>query len=241
MASKTLVIALVVLVAAAVTVTYVLRNNAWRPGANLVAVNVTRTPFRHVVVIILENWSFDSIFGTYPFGYYKPVINNVTLSLMRPEPIDLGTRVPVSPNASQGFMGITYINSTTPRGDPGHSDRALHVDWNWGEDNGWVAGSGAYSLHFIDYNQVPLLWDYAELYVLAEDYFSPQLDPTEPNRLAYLTGYPVPIHDDGNHYDQLDFSDTILYQLSRSNVTWGYYAWLNSRIRRCRLTAACPT
>jgi len=43
----------------------------------------TKTPIKHIIVIMLENYAFDAIYGTYPFGY-PPIVNNITLSLMRP-------------------------------------------------------------------------------------------------------------------------------------------------------------
>ncbi len=47
---------------------------------------------------------------------------------------------------------------------------------------------------YLSYEQVPpLLWDYAEEYVLADNYFSPDLATTTPNRISYLVGYPVPM------------------------------------------------
>nr|WP_256202763.1 alkaline phosphatase family protein [Sulfuracidifex tepidarius] len=53
----------------------------------------TATPIKHVVIIILENHSFDNLFGTYPFG--NPLIkDNITCSLMRPVGLNLSTSVP---------------------------------------------------------------------------------------------------------------------------------------------------
>lgn len=43
----------------------------------------TATPIKHVIFIELENHAFDSIYGTYPFGY-PVIINNITMSVMRP-------------------------------------------------------------------------------------------------------------------------------------------------------------
>lgn len=38
---------------------------------------------KHVVETIEENQAFDTIFGTYPYGY-TPIINNITNSVMKP-------------------------------------------------------------------------------------------------------------------------------------------------------------
>jgi Phospholipase C len=52
----------------------------------------TATPIRHVVIIILENHAFDNIYGTYPFGV-PPIINNITLSLVRPVGLNLSIMI----------------------------------------------------------------------------------------------------------------------------------------------------
>ena len=53
--------------------------------------------------------------------------------------------------------------------------------------DGFVNGSGFQSLAYISYQQAPLLWDYAEEYVLFDNFFSPTLSVTVPNRIAYIT------------------------------------------------------
>ena len=60
----------------------------------------TATPIRHVVIIILENHSFDNIYGAYPFGV-PPIINNITLSLARPLGLNL---LIITPYAKEGWI-----------------------------------------------------------------------------------------------------------------------------------------
>ncbi|NON63357.1 alkaline phosphatase family protein, partial [Acidianus sp. RZ1] len=123
----------------------------------------TLTPIKHVVIIILENHSFDNIFGTYPFGI-PSVKNNVTCSLMRPVGIPENASLPINPyNTSEGYSHPYYAKSVILQ-DPREGYEYYHEDWNFGNMNGFITGSGYQSLAFVSYEQVPLLWDYAEEY-----------------------------------------------------------------------------
>ncbi|ARM74630.1 alkaline phosphatase family protein [Acidianus manzaensis] len=182
----------------------------------------TSTPIKHVVIIILENHSFDNIFGTYPFGTPE-IINNITESVMRPVGLNISSDIPKNPsNLSEGVLHPYYANSIFLR-DPTEGYTPYHIDWNNGSMNGFVEGSGTQSLAYLSYEQVPLLWDYAEEYTLADNYFSPVLAPTQPNRVAYLTGYPTSVIGDNFVSSVIPFKYTILYQLSENGVSWAYF------------------
>ncbi|WP_338602529.1 alkaline phosphatase family protein [Sulfolobus tengchongensis] len=178
----------------------------------------TTTPIKHVVIIILENHSFDNLFGTYPFGN-PPIYNNITESVMRPVGINFSIRLPTT---NGKYVGVFYANNVILQ-DPTEGFNAYHEDWNFGLMNGFVKGSGVQSLAYVSYQQVPLLWDYAEEYVLADDYFSPSLEATQPNRVNYLIGFPSNITSDSFITNVLPFTDTIMYQLSQYNISWGYF------------------
>ncbi|BBG23612.1 hypothetical protein IC006_0900 [Sulfuracidifex tepidarius] len=177
----------------------------------------TATPIKHVVIIILENHSFDNLFGTYPFG--NPLIkDNITCSLMRPVGLNLSTSVP---NGNGGY--VKPYHGSIILTDPVEGFKPYHKDWNFGLMNGFVEGSGIQSMAYVTNAQVPLLWDYAEEYVLADDYFSPVLESTQPNRLAYLTGFSTNVTGDGFVSGVIPFCDTIMYQLSNDGVSWAYF------------------
>jgi phospholipase C len=182
----------------------------------------TATPIKHVVIIILENHAFDNLFGTYPFGN-PPIYSNITESLMRPLGLNLSVIIPYNPdNVSKGGMKPYYANSVI-LADPTEGYTAYHTDWNRGTMNGFILGSGKQSLAYVSYKQVPLLWDYAEEYVLSDNYFSPVLISTQPNRVAYLTGYPTKILGDGFVSSAIPFQNTIMYQLSEYGISWAYF------------------
>ncbi|BCU68089.1 hypothetical protein HS7_15260 [Sulfolobales archaeon HS-7] len=174
---------------------------------------ITETPFKHIVIFILENHAFDNVFGTYPFGY--PLIKNgITCSVSRPVGL-FNQTLPNDLNLEQAKSVILK--------DPIEGYLPYHKDWNLGLMNGFAEYSGAQSQVFLSYQQVPLLWDYAEEYTLADDYFSPVLSVTQANRLAYLTGYPTGVENDSNLNSAINISDTVMYQLSENNISWTYF------------------
>jgi Phospholipase C len=77
---------------------------------------------------------------------------------------------------------------------------------------------------YFSYQQVGILWDYAEEYVLADNYYAPVLGLTEPNRVAYLTGAPPDFFTDSAS-NVIPINQTIFYQLSSHNISWGYFVY----------------
>lgn len=194
----------------------------------------TTTPIKHVIFIIEENHSFDNLFGTYPFGY-PPIINNITLSLMRPyglytspEQLNKPTLNYISvPNVPfLPFLGVShpYYADAYSTVNPYEGWSAYHGDYWFGKPMGFVYYSGPQSMAFFSYQQAFILWDYAEEYVLADNFFAPVMGLTEPNRIAYLIGNPPPFYSD-EASDIVPFNQSIMYQLSEYNISWAYFVY----------------
>ncbi|BDR91138.1 hypothetical protein Vsou_02310 [Vulcanisaeta souniana JCM 11219] len=211
--NRAILIAIIVLVSLAIALLALIPHihHPARPGTSTAFTvgytSATATPIKHVVIIILENHAFDNIYGLYPFGT-PPILNNITLSVMRP----LGI------NATG--VKLRYADSVILE-DPWEGYLNYHVDWDFGAMDGFVRGSGPQSMVYLSYEQVPLLWDYAEEYVLTDNFFSPDLATTTPNRISYLVGYPVPMF--GSSKCVVTFNQTILYQLTEYNISWAYF------------------
>ncbi|BFH73981.1 hypothetical protein SJAV_19250 [Sulfurisphaera javensis] len=197
----------------------------------------TATPIKHVIIIIEENHSFDNLFGTYPFGW-PPIVNNITLSVMWPEGLYQnytqleeskdGTLTWISvPNIPWlPFAGVShpYYANAYDTVDPYEGWSAYHGDYWFGKPLGFVYYSGPQSMAYFSYQQAWILWDYAEEYVLADNYFAPVLGLTEPNRVAYLTGFPPNFYSD-EASEVIPYNETIFYQLSSHNISWGYFVY----------------
>ena len=126
------------------------------------------------------------------------------------------------------FLGYShpYYTDAYSTADLYEGWNAYHGDYWFGEPTGFVYYSGPQSMAYFSYQQAWILWDYAEEYVLADNYFAPVLGLTEPNRVAYLTGFPPDFYSDEVSC-AIPYNETIFYQLSLHNVSWGYYViWL---------------
>ncbi len=215
--NRAILIAIIVLVSLAIALLALIPphiHHPARPGTSTAFTvgytSATATPIKHVVIIILENHAFDNIYGLYPPFGTPPILNNITLSVMRP---------PLGINATG--VKLRYADSVILE-DPWEGYLNYHVDWDFGAMDGFVrGGSGPQSMVYLSYEQVPLLWDYAEEYVLTDNFFSPDLATTTPNRISYLVGYPVPMF--GSSKCVVTFNQTILYQLTEYNISWAYF------------------
>ena len=121
----------------------------------LTTVTLCQTPIQHVVIIMLENRSFDHLFGTYPGA------NGATKGTMSTGAVVPLTHAPDSTkNADHGWAGSILAI------DNGKMDK---FDLNFG-----CKPPGSYTICYSQYWQsdIPNLWAYAQHYVLADNFFS---------------------------------------------------------------------
>jgi phospholipase C len=141
---------------------------------------------KHIVVIYLENRSFDNLYGSFPganglanagdagkqvdkdgkpYDTLPPVMNT---NLKPPKPDSrFPTDLPNAPFSADVYAGI---NQTT--GDLVHRFYQEQLQINDGKMNKFIAWSDAGSLVMSTYDgsRMPL-WDYAKKYVLADNFF----------------------------------------------------------------------
>jgi phospholipase C len=121
----------------------------------------TRTPIKHVVFVVKENRTFDSLFGTFPGA------NGVSFG------VDQGSRRPL----------IRGTDGRLPSDIPHCYSCAIQA-WDHGKMDGFdqpPTGKWAYSqLHR---SQLPNYWHWAQRNVLFDDFFSSAWGPSFPNHL----------------------------------------------------------
>lgn len=179
----------------------------------------TLTPIKHVVEIVMENHAFDNLFGVYPFinGFQGGNPYNLTV------PVNL-----LSLKNSTILNELKQIpNGTYTSQNPVEGYVAYHGDWNNGLMNGFVNYSGPQSMNYYTSAQVSPLWDLAEQYALADNFFASSLTETTPNRLYNLAGYSPVINDYGPP-PYIAFKSTIFGELNGYNIPWGYYDYNSS-------------
>ena len=171
----------------------------------------TATPIKHVVIVMLENHSFDNIFGLYP-NMNRSEPGSVMGSLQVPDDV-LGVPRGVS---------LTQVpNGTYSTANPVES--VYPLDWNNGKMDGFAANSGSQSMTYFSSSQLAVEWDWAEQYAIADRYFASCLCETNPNRLYSLAGYGAGLSDDSGPPPYVPVNQSIFGELNRYGVSWGYY------------------
>ncbi|PYM07873.1 MAG: acid phosphatase [Candidatus Rokuibacteriota bacterium] len=143
-------------------------------------------PIDHIIVLLLENRSFDHLFGTYPgatgLGEYsgkQADPGGVTYPTL-PQPIGRGTepdpRFPADlPNAP--FAMLRFVGPYDQTGIPVHTFYHMQRQYGAGADGTpmgkWVAEgtSGGASMGYFDRAASPVQWRLADEFVLLDHYF----------------------------------------------------------------------
>ena len=121
----------------------------------------TKTPIKHVVFLILENRSFDNIFGRFPGA------NGTTTGM------DHGTERPLTEAPLQRAHDIPHCyNCNVASINGGLMDGFNQTD-----------NADLYAYTQFRPGQIPQFWNLAERYVLADNFFASAVGPSFPNHM----------------------------------------------------------
>jgi phospholipase C/LysM repeat protein len=154
-----------------------------------------RNKIQHVVVIMQENRSFDSYFGTYPGAEGLPRTEDGEFTVCVPNPRTGGCDKP--------YHDPALINSGGP-----HSSTASTADINGGKMDGFIATAESRSrgcaakyalfcspytppdvMGFHDAREIPNYWTYAQQFVLQDHMFASTLSWSLPAHLFTVSGW----------------------------------------------------
>jgi phospholipase C len=199
---------------------------------------------RHVIVIMQENRSFDTYFGTYPGANGIPMANGQP-SVCVPDP------------ATGGCDRPFHTNQDRTSGGP-HGEANATADINAGRMDGFVAqaerarkgcanpldpacsSAGTPDvMGYLDSREIPNYWTYARDFVLQDAMFEPNASWSLPAHLFTVSGWSATCSDPGDpmtctsNIDQpglprpgnpTPFAWTDLtYLLHQHGVAWAYY------------------
>jgi phospholipase C len=133
-----------------------------------------RSGLDHVVVVMMENRSFDHFLGWLPRADGKQAGLTFTDAAGAPH-----QTFALAPD----FQGCAHP-------DPDHSYDGGRVEWNNGACDGWLrAGDNdVYSIGYYRQQDLPFLGKAAPAFTVCDRYFAPILAPTFPNRFYSLSG-----------------------------------------------------
>jgi phospholipase C len=133
----------------------------------------------HIVVLMMENHSFDNLLGMVPLQV--PGRRSVDGFRFRH-----GKPVNANPDASGNPVPAAHASSPCQlSGEPSQSWNASHQAYDNGRNDGFVTGSAPIAMRFWDRRDIPFTYSLVEHFPLGERYFCSVLGQTFPNR-SYL-------------------------------------------------------
>ncbi len=171
----------------------------------------TVTPIKHVVIVMMENHSFDNLFGLYP-----------TLNRTDPGTLLGALQKPDDVLSAPKGLGLSQVpNGTYFTANP--NEDVYQRDWNGGKMDGFATYGGSQAMTYFGPSQLAVEWDWAEEYSIADRYFSSCLCMTNPNRLYSLAGQGNGLTNDAGPPPYLPANESIFAELNSYGVSWGYY------------------
>jgi phospholipase C len=125
----------------------------------------TKTPIKHVIYLMLENRSFDNLFGRFPG------VNGATTGVYQ------GREVPL-------MNCPDWLPSDLP-----HDRHSAVANFANGTNSGFGLGPYAtWSFSQFDGHQIPAYWRWAKDYAISDNFFASALAPSFPNHLYFVAG-----------------------------------------------------
>ena len=146
------------------------------PFPHLPAGTASMPEIRNIVVLMMENHSFDNLLGMVPYqvkGRHR--VDGLTRRHHR--------IVNFNPDATGNRVFATHGSSPCQlSGEPSQSWNASHESYDGGRNDGFVKGSAPIAMTFWDKSDLPFTYSLAEHFPIGERYFSSVLAQTYPNR-----------------------------------------------------------
>jgi phospholipase C len=192
------------------------------------------TPIQHVVVITMENHSFDSLFGTYPGANGLPTDAAGNFTTYNIDPVT-------------GQKVYPYVNTSDYQIGGPHEAMNATTDIGGGLMDGFIQSArNAYPtlpqtdvMGYYDASVAPNYWSWAEHYVLCDNFFTSSLSWSLPSHLELISAWSA-ISPDSNPMDSYSSNSPgdpnggpptkplyawtdITYLLDQAGVSWGWF------------------
>jgi phospholipase C len=189
-----------------------------RPFPHLPAGTPSMPEIEHIVVLIMENHSFDNLLGMVP--YQVPGRQSVD---------GLTRRHGQLQNFNRDLHGhrVYAQHAGSPcqlRKLPTQSWNASHQSCDSGRNDGFVRASGPVAMRFWDKRDLPFTYSLVEQFPIGERFFCSTLAQTFPNRRFFFTGTASgTIATNGSTYSIPAVNGTIWDRLDAHRINWGIY------------------
>jgi phospholipase C len=172
-------------------------------------------PIDHVLVVMMENRSFDSYYAHLP-QYGQPDVEVPPAGWS-------------NPNASGAAVMPTHDTTQYCFEDTDHSWNGSHREWNNGANDGFVVENdpnGERALFYYDQTDIPFYYSLSNTFAIADHYFCSLLGPTNPNRFFAMAATSF-----GHTYNAPYVADSVAHpvnqiflEMDRAGFDWMNYA-----------------
>lgn len=187
------------------------------PRPSTVTPQLLRDRIDTVVVLMLENRSFDHVFGALSLEEGRTDVDGLTLQMTNPR----ADGSLVSPSRADVDCVL----------DPPHGWDASHRQWNDGRNDGFVLehearhgpAEGHRAMSYYDRAGLPVFYALADEYALCQRWFCSVMGPTWPNRFYALAATSTGLQ--RNEFPSIEYP-TILDRVDLArhlSLTWGDY------------------
>jgi phospholipase C len=136
----------------------------------------------HIVVLMMENHSFDNVLGMVPHQVPgRAAVDGLRLRHGRP----------VNSNPAGNGNRVFAQRATSPcqlSGEPSQTWNASHEAWDNGLNDGFVKASAPIAMRFWDKHDLPFTYSLVEHFPIGERHFCSVLGQTWPNRSYLFAG-----------------------------------------------------
>ena len=188
------------------------------PFPHLPAGHTSMPKIEHVVVLMMENHSFDNLLGMVPYQVPgRELVDGLTRRKGKFTNVN---------RDSQGHRVFASSASSPCQLDklPTQTWNASHQAYADGRNNGFVKASGPIAMRFWDKHDLPFTYSLVKHFPIGERYFCSVLAQTWPNRRYLFAGTSSGAVDDKS--DALltpAANGTIFDRLDQHHVDWGVY------------------
>jgi phospholipase C len=150
------------------------------------------TKIRHVIIVMQENRSFDSYFGTYPGADGLPLQNGLPRECV-PDPANQTCIYPYHDPADRNIGGPHTARDATADIDGGNMDgfvsQALHASATCRNLQDPTCAGGTDVMGYHDDREIPNYWAYAQNFVLQDRLFEPAASWSLPTHLFMVSAW----------------------------------------------------
>jgi phospholipase C len=173
----------------------------------------------HIVVLMMENHSFDNLLGMVPHQVAgRAAVDGLTLR---------GDGTLANVNRTAGGRRVRAQVATSPcqdEGAPTQSWNASHEAYANGANSGFVKASGAIAMRYWDETDLPFTYSLVKSFPIGERYFSSVLAQTYPNRRFLFTATASGLTATNNVTFQVPAANgTIFDRLDAHAIPWNVY------------------